>query len=74
LIIDVSGEQIRKNIKDGEKGVGMHLDIQVIDINTCQPLKDIAIEIWAANATVCLIEALGCSQKTDRLSRESIAE
>ncbi|KAF2433557.1 aromatic compound dioxygenase [Tothia fuscella] len=47
----VAGEQIRKDIKDDQKGVNLHLDIQVIDVNTCQPLKGIAVEIWAANST-----------------------
>ena len=47
----VQGEQILKNLKEGEKGFDLHLDIQMIDINTCEPLKDIAVEIWAANAT-----------------------
>jgi protocatechuate 3,4-dioxygenase beta subunit len=47
----VQGEQIRKNLKENEKGIDLHLDIQVIDINTCRALKDIAVEIWAANST-----------------------
>jgi protocatechuate 3,4-dioxygenase beta subunit len=29
----------------------MYLDIQVVDVNTCEALKDTAVEIWAANAT-----------------------
>jgi hypothetical protein len=52
--LDVSGEVVRKDIKDNEKGVNMHLDVQVMDVNTCEALKDIAVEIWAANATVNL--------------------
>lgn len=49
---DVHGELVRKNVKDGEKGVNMYLDIQVMDINSCKPLKDLAVEIWSANSTV----------------------
>jgi protocatechuate 3,4-dioxygenase beta subunit len=52
MSLDVAGEHIRKDIKDNQKGVNLHLDIQVVDVNTCQPLKGIAVEIWAANSTV----------------------
>jgi len=49
---DVTGDIIRKNVKDNEKGVDLHLDIQIVDINTCTPLREQAVEIWSANATV----------------------
>lgn len=52
FLSDVTGDIIRKNVKDNEKGVDLHLDIQIVDINTCTPLKDLAVEIWSANATV----------------------
>jgi protocatechuate 3,4-dioxygenase beta subunit len=49
--IGVEGELIRKNVIEKEKGVVMHLDIQVVDINTCTPIPKAAVEIWSANAT-----------------------
>jgi hypothetical protein len=52
LILDVSGDIVRKNVKENEKGVDLHLDIQVVDITTCTPLREQAIEIWSANATI----------------------
>jgi protocatechuate 3,4-dioxygenase beta subunit len=50
---DVGGEFIRRNVIESEKGVVLHMDIQVIDFNTCTPIPKAAVEIWGANATVC---------------------
>ncbi|KAI1847897.1 hypothetical protein JX266_006010 [Neoarthrinium moseri] len=47
----VTGESIRTKLVDGEKGVPLHLDIQVIDVNTCKPLTGIFLEMWNANST-----------------------
>jgi protocatechuate 3,4-dioxygenase beta subunit len=47
----VSGEMIRKTVKDNEKGVDLHLDIQVIDMGSCSPLSGLAVEMWSCNAT-----------------------
>ena len=41
------GEAVRPQIVDGEKGVPLHLDFQVVDVNTCQPVKDILLEMWS---------------------------
>ncbi len=50
--LDVSGELVRKNLKEGEKGVDLYLDIQVVDIKSCAPIPNLAVEIWSANSTV----------------------
>ncbi|CAI6334746.1 unnamed protein product [Periconia digitata] len=42
----VTGESIRTNLVDGELGVPLHVDIQMIDVNTCQPVKGVFLEIW----------------------------
>ncbi|KAJ2975458.1 hypothetical protein NUW58_g8350 [Xylaria curta] len=34
----VSGELIRTDITDGQAGVPLHLDIQFIDLNSCEPI------------------------------------
>jgi protocatechuate 3,4-dioxygenase beta subunit len=47
----VTGEMIRKNMTDGEKGIDMALDIQIIDVATCEPLPTIYVDIWQCNAT-----------------------
>ncbi|KAI5235957.1 aromatic compound dioxygenase [Aureobasidium subglaciale] len=49
----VTGEQIRSNVKEELycEGVDLFLEVQYIDINTCQPVPDVWVDIWNANAT-----------------------
>lgn len=47
----VAGELVRRDIAEDQAGVPLTLDIQVIDINTCDPVPKAFIEIWACNAT-----------------------
>jgi hypothetical protein len=47
----VTGELIRRNITDGEQGVPMTLDIQIIDVSSCDPVPAIYLELWHCNAT-----------------------
>jgi hypothetical protein len=51
---DVSGEQIRRNLTQNERGIPLTLDFQVVDAKTCQPLEDVAVDIWGCNTTVGL--------------------
>jgi protocatechuate 3,4-dioxygenase beta subunit len=43
----VDGEAIRSQLIDDQVGVPVYLDIQVIDVNTCEPVKDIFLEMWS---------------------------
>lgn len=47
----VEGEFIRKNITENQEGVPITLDIQVIDVNTCEPVPEVYIDFWHCNAT-----------------------
>ncbi|KAK5079449.1 hypothetical protein LTR70_008139 [Exophiala xenobiotica] len=49
----VFGEAIRKNVKEDmySDGVDLYLEVQYLDINTCEPVPDVAVDIWNANAT-----------------------
>ncbi|CAO2658348.1 Nn.00g060710.m01.CDS01 [Neocucurbitaria sp. VM-36] len=47
----VSGEYVRKDITDGNPGVPLTFDVQIIDTTTCQPLNKIALEAWHCNST-----------------------
>ncbi|KAK8075346.1 hypothetical protein PG997_010009 [Apiospora hydei] len=47
----VSGELMRTNVTDGQKGVPLHLDIQFISTSNCSPIKDMVIDVWHSNAT-----------------------
>lgn len=46
----VEGERIRTDLTDGQQGTATHLDFQFIDINTCEPIPDLIIDVWHANA------------------------
>ncbi|KAH7396390.1 Intradiol ring-cleavage dioxygenase [Pyrenochaeta sp. MPI-SDFR-AT-0127] len=47
----VSGEAVRKDITDGNPGVPLTFDVQIIDTTTCQPLNRVALEAWHCNST-----------------------
>ncbi|EKG18301.1 Intradiol ring-cleavage dioxygenase [Macrophomina phaseolina MS6] len=47
----VQGEWIRRDVTEGQAGVPLHLDLQFVDVNTCEPVPNLYIDIWAANAT-----------------------
>lgn len=47
----VAGEQVRRNLTEGEVGVPTNLDIQVVDAKTCKPLPNAAVDIWGCNTT-----------------------
>ena len=47
----VQGELIRQDITEDQEGVPLHLDIQVIDVNTCEPVPSVYLELWHCNST-----------------------
>lgn len=47
----VDGEILRHDIREGNDGVDLYLDIGVIDTETCEPLPDAYLTIWHCNAT-----------------------
>ncbi|TXT13583.1 hypothetical protein VHUM_00950 [Vanrija humicola] len=47
----VTGELVRSDITESQPGVPLHLDIQVIDTNTCAPAPGIALDLWHCNAS-----------------------
>ncbi|KAI1347947.1 Intradiol ring-cleavage dioxygenase [Xylaria sp. FL0043] len=49
----VVGEKLRSNVKEAEysDGVDLFLEVQYIDVNTCEPIPSMAIDIWNCNAT-----------------------
>ncbi|KAL1868365.1 hypothetical protein Plec18167_008290 [Paecilomyces lecythidis] len=47
----VSGELLRQDVTEGQQGVPLHLEMQFVDVNTCEPVPDLLIDIWACNAT-----------------------
>ncbi|KAK3320781.1 Intradiol ring-cleavage dioxygenase [Cercophora scortea] len=47
----VAGEYIRENVVESEPGLPLHLDIQVLDMETCEPVTGAFLEIWHCNST-----------------------
>jgi protocatechuate 3,4-dioxygenase beta subunit len=47
----VSGELIRSDVREAQRGVDLVLDIQVIDVTTCKPVPNVMIDLWHANST-----------------------
>ncbi|ROT37752.1 aromatic compound dioxygenase [Sodiomyces alkalinus F11] len=47
----VGGEYVRTDVVEDQPGVGLVLDYQVIDVETCDPIPDVYLEIWHCNAT-----------------------
>jgi protocatechuate 3,4-dioxygenase beta subunit len=46
----VAYDHIRRNIRAGQAGVHLRLHMRVIDVSTCKPVHNAALDIWQANA------------------------
>lgn len=47
----VNGELIRNDLREDQAGVDLYADVQLIDINTCEPVPDVYMDWWHANST-----------------------
>ncbi|KAE8333662.1 Intradiol ring-cleavage dioxygenase [Aspergillus sergii] len=47
----VSGEHIRQNISETQLGIPLSLELQLVDVNTCQPVQNAFVDIWHCNST-----------------------
>jgi hypothetical protein len=47
----VDGELIRGDITDGQEGVPLYLDIQLVDTSSCEPVPAVYMDLWHCNAT-----------------------
>ncbi|KAF2403110.1 aromatic compound dioxygenase [Trichodelitschia bisporula] len=47
----IAGEFIRRDIREKEPGVALHLDVQIIDMKSCTPVPGIAVDLWHANSS-----------------------
>jgi protocatechuate 3,4-dioxygenase beta subunit len=48
---DVGGEYIRGNLIEDQAGVDTILDYQIIDVDTCEPVSNVYLEMWHCNST-----------------------
>lgn len=58
--LDIDGEYIRSNVIEDQQGVPVTLDMQFIDVETCEPVRDAVIEIWS---TPPLLHAQDCVRR-----------
>ncbi|TVY65644.1 hypothetical protein LSUE1_G006194 [Lachnellula suecica] len=47
----VLGEHIRTDVREGQPGVPMHLEMQFLDTTTCKGAQPLVVDIWSCNAT-----------------------
>ncbi|KAF5321797.1 hypothetical protein D9619_000055 [Psilocybe cf. subviscida] len=47
----VKGELVRSDMSEGKPGIPLYTDYQIIDTNTCQPISNVYLDAWHANAT-----------------------
>jgi protocatechuate 3,4-dioxygenase beta subunit len=48
----VTGELIRQNVVEKEPGVPLTYEVQILDVNTCEPIVGVMLEMWHCNSTV----------------------
>ncbi|KAF8187117.1 Intradiol ring-cleavage dioxygenase [Pholiota molesta] len=47
----VRGELVRSDIAEGQAGVPLYMEYQIIDTTSCEPLSGAYVDVWHANAT-----------------------
>ncbi|ETS82067.1 hypothetical protein PFICI_07069 [Pestalotiopsis fici W106-1] len=47
----VGGEYIRRDLREDQEGVDTVIDYQVIDVDTCEPVPNVYLEMWHCNST-----------------------
>lgn len=47
----VGGEWIRSNLVEDQEGIPTMIDYQVIDVDTCDPVTGVYVEMWHCNST-----------------------
>jgi hypothetical protein len=46
------GELVRSDIHEGLPGVPMLLEVQLMDVSTCQPIQQMTVDIWAVSSNL----------------------
>lgn len=46
----VEGDKVRRNITEGKPGVPLALRLTVVDVSTCKPIRNAAVDIWHCDA------------------------
>ena len=53
------GELVRSEIAEDLPGVPLWLEVQLMDVNNCQPIQQMTVDIWAVNIMI-LISSTSC--------------
>jgi protocatechuate 3,4-dioxygenase beta subunit len=46
----LANEKVRRNVREGQPGVALALQLGVVDASSCKPIKGAAVDIWHADA------------------------
>jgi protocatechuate 3,4-dioxygenase beta subunit len=46
----IAGEKVRRDIREGHPGTLLKLSLRVLNVASCSPIKDAAVDIWHADA------------------------
>ncbi len=46
----VEGDKVRRNITEGKPGVPLSLRLTVVDVSTCKPIRNAAVDVWHCDA------------------------
>jgi protocatechuate 3,4-dioxygenase beta subunit len=46
----IAGEKVRRDIREGHPGTLLTLDLRVLNVASCAPIKGAAVDIWHADA------------------------
>ncbi|TID19595.1 extracellular dioxygenase [Venturia nashicola] len=47
----VAGEYIRDDVTEDQEGIPLHIEFQIIDVNTCEPVPEFYLDYWHCNST-----------------------
>ncbi|KAG6830895.1 hypothetical protein H0H92_014046 [Tricholoma furcatifolium] len=50
LVDYVANPLVRQDLTDNQVGIALTLDLGILDITTCEPLPNVMVEVWSANA------------------------
>ncbi|ORY90130.1 Intradiol ring-cleavage dioxygenase [Leucosporidium creatinivorum] len=46
-----AGHPIRQNMAEDQLGLLFYMDVGIIDVNTCEPVEGVLVDLWHANTT-----------------------
>ncbi|KAH8832030.1 aromatic compound dioxygenase [Flagelloscypha sp. PMI_526] len=69
----VGSELIRFDVRQGQEGIPLWLDYELIDVSTCEPVSDVWVDFWHANSTG-VYSAIVANGNGDSSTDENLSE